>query len=798
MEPLAKPSGITLAAHRQHVYDEARSLLEAWPFLAEKYARLISGGDLVRRVRRAAWYHDEGKCHDTWQQACRKDYALYQEWRSGQGLDPNAVDPDEYRRYERAMRKAKRSTGPHLFKSGLRHEFASLTRCEAAGIELDLSERAAIAAHHGKLGVRHEKRWRGDRDGEFRSTWTALKVAGDPVGGYEGSATDGLIARYETAGVRSLLRLADTRASRREAGGALPVIEPFSYAFNEDWTMRPVQRLALAHADDPVSILRAPTGSGKTDAAFLWGRHQIEHRRADRLVVAMPTRFTSNALALGSAEKVSETGLYHSSAWHARFGDLDRGTPEHDLARERHKLARLLATPLTVCTIDHLLIALTGTHEDQHATFFFLANSAVVFDEVDFYDPFVQANLVLLLGALRTLRVPVLLMSATVPESARSLYRIETDIRQTEESESGRRVLHRHPPVETPAQAAEVLARMIAAETGIVYANTVERAVRYFDWLTEEADNPAGVPIYLYHSRFTEPDKKRVEEAIIGALGLDAWRGRRARGIVILTQIGEMSVNISAPLMLTDLCPWDRLAQRLGRLARFAALIPEGQAFVADPHREGELYPAPYGTFQQGAGWLAAEPLLETARRLDALTENPEGSWTVTAPELVAEVNALYPHVSEPDADAARNVTELQRMIRENWLIVQANPANEDDATVPGRWKSRDIPPQKTVLVRQPEDTPTDGPYRFDSYDDMRSYFLDFGVECASYLIERGWKRGALTSFSFIVGEDRTQEPEQIFVVCKGYDPPDGLGRGKGLGSLARREHEDAFSAVSL
>ena len=61
--------------------------------------------------------------------------------------------------------------------------------------------------------------------------------------------------------------------------------------------------------------------------------------------------------------------------------------------------------------LNHLLIALTATSEDHHAIYFHLANSAVVVDESDFYDAFVQANLTILLNTLRLLDVPVLIMA---------------------------------------------------------------------------------------------------------------------------------------------------------------------------------------------------------------------------------------------------------------------------------------------------------------------------------------------------------------------------------------------------
>ena len=781
MEPLGKPSGIPLAAHRRHVVDEAERLLDAHPFLAQKYAALVPSADLRQRLLRAAWYHDRGKEHPDWQTACRKDYRLYQDWRRRRGFDPDALSAGDWDAYYWDTR----NTGPNLRDAKLRHEFDSLRQCDAdERFELSLAERVAIAAHHGKLSGRHEHRWLGDGGGQFAETWAGLQRTNVNALRRLGHDLDAAVRqRYETAAVRALLRLADSRASRAEGGGELAPLARFGYEFDPDWDLRPVQELALAHAEDRVTILRAPTGSGKTAAARLWGQRQTELGRADRLVIAMPTRFTANALALAPGDRPEDTGLYHSSAWHARFGDLDRRDPAHDLAREHHALARLLATPTTVCTVDHLLIALTGTREDHHATFFFLANAAVVFDEVDFYDPFVQANLTVLLAVLRALRVPVLLMSATVPESARQLYGVDADVRQSTAQASGRRWLHPHPPVETPEDAAEVLDRMIEAGTGIVYANTVERAYRYWTYLSERADD---LPVYLYHSRFTEPDKKTIEEAVVAALGRDAWEDEVARGIVVFTQIGEMSINVSAPLMLSDLCPWDRLAQRAGRLARFEDLIPEGELHVAAPHRKGELYPAPYGSFDNRT-WTAGEPLLETARRLGVMLA--DGPREITPELLVDEVNDLYPEAAEPDARARTNARALRQMIRENWMVVPTTDPDEDEATVGSQWKSRDIPPQSTLLIVDENDLPEgDAPYRFRSWPHYHGFVLERGIACPQYLVKRAMDREQLTVFCYTIGDD--PEPQRALAYLA-YEAPGENGVGSGLGALSARYGED-------
>ncbi len=207
----------------------------------------------------------------------------------------------------------------------------------------------------------------------------------------------------------------------------MPQFSTFEYEFPHD-EKRGVQLEIEKLWDEPFSILRAPTGAGKTDAALLWAKRQVEMKRADRLVIAMPTRFTANALSIAvtheNFKNLGDAGLYHSSAWYQRIKDEKRPSiADKKFIDKEQDLARILETPLTVTTIDHLCICLTATRETHHSTFFGLANSCVVIDEADFYDDFTQLNIVVLLRALRILKAPVLLMSATVPDSAMELYR---------------------------------------------------------------------------------------------------------------------------------------------------------------------------------------------------------------------------------------------------------------------------------------------------------------------------------------------------------------------------------------
>lgn len=397
---LAKSTGLLLNVHRENVYNESKNIIQEHPFVVRKYLSLTNK-KLDKRVNASAWYHDDGKKHTKWQNACWKDYEEFL--------------------------KTGKPSGLHLMKSGIRHEMESLRLHRNDLNKFSDVIKVAIAAHHAKLGRRFEERWEKDDNGAFKELWEEierinLNLILENILTHD-KYQKSILRNYEFAGPRFYLQLADHRASIQEDNKSVPEFRKFDYQFPSDWIKKPVQQIAENSWEDDLLLLRAPTGAGKTDAALLWATKQIENGRADRLVIAMPTRFTSNALAINIAHSLSETGLYHSSAWFAKFfEDAKQSTEAEHSAKLEHEFARLLETPVTVCTIDHLLIALTHSREDHHAITFNLAHSCLVIDEADFYDEFTQANILELLKVLKGLNVPVLLMSASLPESSLKMY----------------------------------------------------------------------------------------------------------------------------------------------------------------------------------------------------------------------------------------------------------------------------------------------------------------------------------------------------------------------------------------
>lgn len=742
MEPLAKPSGITLKDHISHVVDEGKMLTQCFPTTFDKYLEL-TGKDLRKRLNGACLYHDDGKAHQQWQSACQQDYQEYLSWQAGNG--------GTYQDYERACRG---QTGLNLMKAGIRHEIDSLIQRQKDNFSLPVQ--IAIGAHHGKLSVRHEEKWKKPVfKGAGEAIWKAFRQHNNQFESHH-DFQRALLPHYEYAGVRAYLQVADRRASAKESGEKLTNPKSFEYKFPHP-EKRNVQQIVEVNWQEELLLIRAPTGAGKTDSALLWASKQIEAGKAQRLVIAMPTRFTSNALSINVAESLSDTGLYHSSAWHNKFKlAIEEKRIHFKQAQKQHESARQLMAPATVCTIDHLLMSLTLTREDHHLIAFNLANSCLVIDEADFYDDFTQANILTLLTALHTWKVPVLLMSASLPDSCLPLYQATGyDVKKIHEDESDldriRCNIRSIREYESITELESLLNKCIKAECAIIYANTVAKAMQFYDWFCSQ-----GVTPTLYHSRFTEPHKKDKEDILLEKLGRKAWEEKRAKGIVILTQIGEMSVNISADIMLSELCPIDRLIQRAGRLSRFdTANI--GELHVLIPTTSGEIYPAPYGTYKRGDGWQPSPYLVSTKEKLAVRS--------YSANVFTSILNEVYATAAAHSIKAQVNAEHLKQLFITNWLIGSMSTVREDD-TETAFWRSRDIVGNDSVFIRKLEQT------SFKNWSDFNAIKNDQAIELPVYLIEKGLKVGALYTEEVYIDED----PTKVYVANDGlYNEHIGL-----------------------
>lgn len=387
---------------------------------------------------------------------------------------------------------------------------------------------------------------------------------------------------------------------------------------------RPFQRDlvgALASVDEPgLVVVEAPMGEGKTEAALIVAEVLAGRFGCNGIVFGMPTQGTSDAMyhrCRGWAESIDSgfaLSLVHGKAMlneeyqravPPQIGDIygDEDDPylsddlpaasmtERSWLQGRH---RALLAPSVVCTVDQLLYAGTRTKFVmlRHAG---LAGKVVIVDEVHSYDVYMASFLHELLRWLGQAKVPVILMSATLPPS---------QLLELEEAYAGVGLVPRDAPDGYPratfssvgcattrsiaasswrpdlpvsvevlgdldggveAVAARICSDLSDGGCGLAIMNTVRRSQGLARRLRE-----LGVSVELIHGRLTTAERADRTARAIDMLGPGRTRsnGRPAAHVIVATQIAEQSFDVDADVLYTDLAPVDLLLQRVGRLHR--------------------------------------------------------------------------------------------------------------------------------------------------------------------------------------------------------------------------------------
>ena len=447
------------------------------------------------------------------------------------------------------------------------------------------------------------------------------------------------------------------------------------------------------------AVVIAGCGNGKTTAAYLWAQR---HAVGRKLWFTYPTTGTASA---GFEDYLFrqpelETVLIHGRA------QVDlvamRGTSEDDRDDEALRLESLEAwkSQAIVCTVDTVL----GLLQNQRRPLFSfpaIAAGAIVFDEIHSYDTKLFGGL---LRFLRTFPgIPVLLMSASIPPARMDALKNALGIRACE-------AIHGDPDLEgyqryrleprgSAAACRDEVQHMLTARKKVLWVcNTVADAIN----TAQDARAWAGVEPIVYHSRFRYRDRVKRQTDLIRAFKSDG------AVLAITTQVCEMSLDISADLMVTAECPLPSLVQRLGRLNRYAAKDDPWPCLVfpfsGDPYNEDPKNVLTRGDYriEMAAARLAVKELAglpcsqkDLAVRLDVMFVNEHfdeySAWLddgwVTEPAAVRDSDASVIVIRDEDlADIERELgKEHAKPSRWNFrsLVPWSIPMN-----TPGRLRS--------------------------------------------------------------------------------------------------------------
>jgi len=413
------------------------------------------------------------------------------------------------------------------------------------------------------------------------------------------------------------------------------------------------------------AILLAGCGMGKTLAALVWAMSQTKVYDVGRLIYLYPTRGTANEgfrdyilWSDDGAALVTGTAAYEIESIRQNPPDSLEG---RELSEGDQRLFALQNWGATFysATVDQFL----GFLQNQYGSLCLLPillDSVVVLDEVHAYDPRMWA---VMKRWLEMFDVPTLAMTASLSEERRACL-----------EQTGMAVY--------PSPNTEMLRDLNIRETRGRYnirSSTKEEVVlrakeayeqgRKVLWVVNTVANAQALSRELgvaktYHSRFKLMDRVTRQREIVEAF--------RSLGpiIAVTTQVCEMSLDIDADMVITELAPASSLVQRFGRSARnredMIADILVYEPQHALPYRKVDLAQARNFLVQiEGDGVSIRDLSRELAAILDSTKERSE--WTpfydgvhTAVPHKFREIVEHHQQVILDD-----DLTVIQRLVEE-------------------------------------------------------------------------------------------------------------------------------------
>lgn len=328
------------------------------------------------------------------------------------------------------------------------------------------------------------------------------------------------------------------------------IADPQEFAVRFGFAPNAVQRAVLEAADtaaEPgILILEAQMGVGKTEAALAAAEIMASRFGLGGVFFGLPTQATANGIfprLLGWADTQSEETLLQAIKLAHGMAELNenylrlqgRGVQLEEDAQEEHRVQvhqwfrgnkQVLLANFVIGTVDQLLLAALA---QKHVMLrhLGLAGKVVIIDECHAYDTYMNCYLDRALEWLGWYKVPVILLSATLPARRRT--------------------------------------ELVEGSCAGVIVNTVKKAQKIAQLLRESLPDKE---VQLFHAQFLMPDRAARENQLMARIGKESTPKERNDLIVVGTQVMEQSLDIDLDVLVTELCPMDLLLQRIGRLHR--------------------------------------------------------------------------------------------------------------------------------------------------------------------------------------------------------------------------------------
>lgn len=440
--------------------------------------------------------------------------------------------------------------------------------------------------------------------------------------------------RYHASLLRGLVIASDHLGSAKRKPPSIPVLRVYRI-FEENKVSRPFQE--KIGKIEGSAILRAPTGSGKTEAALLWARRN--QRYNSRLFYALPYTASINAMRNRLAHIFGEKniGLLHHRATASLYrmlegeNDITSLLDRQQTAKVLSDLAREMWFPIRICT-PHQILRYTLRGKGWETMLAEFPKACFIFDEIHAYDPRVVG---LTLGSARLLSgwgARCLFLSATLPEFLSGLIKTVMGnlplVTPDPTLKEDKKILDKKRHFVTIKDGTliehidEIIETCQNSRSTLIVCNHVRTAQDIFNTLRNRIQKVNPEEIKLLHSRFNQEDRNRVEGEIIG---------KSLPKILIATQVVEVSLDVDFDRAYLEPAPIDALIQRMGRVNRFGNRPPTQVVIFKEQVNPHHLYCNCQGK--------SHEPGCRVQRTLDELKniQNP-----ISESDLVKAADRVY------------------------------------------------------------------------------------------------------------------------------------------------------------
>jgi CRISPR-associated endonuclease/helicase Cas3 len=307
-------------------------------------------------------------------------------------------------------------------------------------------------------------------------------------------------------------------------------------------TQEKMLELLNEKSDPPIRIiLEAPCGEGKTLSALLCARELLKRGKINRVIFTLPTQTTTNNMKLEFESEYNIPkewiGVYHSEVMEfllsqeKDLGDkaiIDEYRKDFSLSSQKY-WSNLYGKAFNISTVDHLLLSLVNGYKHAPKAFGNLQTALVVIDELHYYDFHTIGMIKNLCKVLSFLKIPHLLMTATMPKKVKKIFEQHFNEKDSCEIIVSSGIDNKLNEIRTPfrfeyhskpmingeskdldVQFQELIKSNLQNFIGII-VNTVKKSQDIYNLLKKEYPTNQ---ILLYNSEFMKVDRPKKEQIL--------------------------------------------------------------------------------------------------------------------------------------------------------------------------------------------------------------------------------------------------------------------------------------------